>query len=284
MVTEIPWQISASEWTFGAHADLGEVLHVIGAAGLTAIELEGRIGREPAAVARSVRDTNLTVSSICGTFTSSLDLSSPERSVRRAAIGYALNCVELAVATGAPTVVVVPSALGRVVPVDDWDAHWKRSVRSMREVADQVDSSGVRLAIEPLNGYETDLVTTVAAANAFVEEVGSPAVTMMVDIFHVNLEERAIASAFAEAADLALVHLSDSNRRVPGAGHLDLAPVLEVLERRDYRGALVFETLDPSVRMFDASTYDIPPGARIAELQAARDWVCEALPRRGAAG
>lgn len=100
----------------------------------------------------------------------------------------------------------------------------------------------VRLALEPLNRYESRLVNTVAEALEIVDLVGTENLGLLFDTFHSNIEEPDIGEAARVAGErLFHVHLADSNRWPPGHGHLDFRPVWDALRDVGYDGSLVLE-------------------------------------------
>ena len=130
---------------------------------------------------------------------------------------------------GATTLGIVPSAEGRVSPISSYAEEWAHAVAAVREVALYAGEYDVRLAIEPLNRYEAFLVNRVEQACAFASEVGVDGVGVIVDLFHMNIEEADSAAAIDLAGDRLLeLHLADSNREGLGSGH---APARELLER-----------------------------------------------------
>ena len=130
---------------------------------------------------------------------------------------------------GATTLGTVPSAEGRVSPISSYAEEWAHAVAAVREVALYAGEYDVRLAIEPLNRYEAFLVNRVEQACAFASEVGVDGVGVIVDLFHMNIEEADSAAAIDLAGDRLLeLHLADSNREGLGSGH---APARELLER-----------------------------------------------------
>lgn len=115
-------------------------------------------------------------------------------------------------------------------------------MESLRECA-RADRT-VKLALEPLNRYESRLVNTVAEGLSVIERVGAENLGLLVDTFHANIEESNIGEGFRRADDrLFHVHLADSNRRPPGHGHLDFTPVWRALAEVGYREGLVLECL-----------------------------------------
>lgn len=96
---------------------------------------------------------------------------------------------------------------------------------------------GVRFALEPLNRYETDLVHTVADGLDLIKRVGAENLGLLLDTFHMNIEEPVIEDGVRAADDRIFhFHVADSNRRYPGAGHLDFASILDALFATGYRG------------------------------------------------
>jgi sugar phosphate isomerase/epimerase len=115
-------------------------------------------------------------------------------------------------------------------------------VESLRECAAHRPS--VRLALEPLNRYESRLIHTVEDAVSVLDRVGAENLGILFDTFHANIEEISIRDAIHRAGDrLVHVHLADSNRFVPGYGHLDFAEVWRSLDDVGYDRALVLEPL-----------------------------------------
>lgn len=166
-----------------------------------------------------------------------LSLSSPDEKVRGLALARIKAHMDLASPFGA--VVIIGLIRGR---------EGERGLlrESLRECADF--RKGVRLALEPLNRYETSLLNTVAEALEFLEALGRENVGILFDTFHANIEEASIAEAILLAKDrLFHVHMADSNRWIPGFGHLNFCEVLEALGKINYGGSLVFECLPKPV-------------------------------------
>ena len=110
-------------------------------------------------------------------------------------------------------------------------------VEALQECAAVAAETGVRFALEPLNRYETDLIHTVADGLDLIERVGAENFGLLLDTFHMNIEEPAIEeSVRACGGRIFHFHVADSNRWYPGAGHLDFASILDVLLSTGYRG------------------------------------------------
>ncbi len=137
-------------------------------------------------------------------------------------------------------------------------------LRLLEQAARQARRAGIRLALEPLNRYETDLIHTAAQALDFVSRVGADNLGLLLDTFHMNIEERSPEGAIRQAGAagrLFHVHLGDSNRLPPGQGHIDFAGVVRALREVDYGGALCAELLplpDPDTAARQTAAHMLP--------------------------
>jgi sugar phosphate isomerase/epimerase len=185
-------------------------------------------------VAADLRRAGLRLSSITtgqAAAKEGLSLSSPDDHVRRRAV----ERIHAHARFAAPFDAVVIVGLLRGT-----DGDQALLVESLRECARSAPR--VRLAVEPLNRYDSRLLNTVAEALAVVDAVGAENVGLLFDTFHANIEEPEIGEAIRAAGDrLAHVHLADSNRWPPGHGHLDFRAVWDALDDIGYGGNLVLE-------------------------------------------
>jgi len=110
---------------------------------------------------------------------------------------------------------------------------------------------GVRLALEPICRYETTLVNNAAQGLELIERVGADNLGLLLDTFHMNIDEASIPDAFRNAGKYVNhIHLADSNRAAPGKGHLDFVPILQAIKDIEYTGYLSFELLPASADPF----------------------------------
>ena len=97
-----------------------------------------------------------------------------------------------------------------------------------------------RLLIQPLNRYETKIINTVDEGLALLEKLNNPRVKLLLDTFHMNIEEANIASAISRAGrHIGLIHLIDNNRHALGTGHMDFKTIIRALRRAGYDGFAV---------------------------------------------
>lgn len=118
----------------------------------------------------------------------------------------------------------------------------ERAVRNMKRLAVIAEDCGVTLGMEVLNRYESYMLNTCQEGLDFIRAVDSPNVKVMLDTFHMNIEERNIGAAIRLAGkDLCHLHLGEQNRMVPGKGSLPWQEIGQALRDIDYQGAAVME-------------------------------------------
>ncbi|MDR3211766.1 MAG: sugar phosphate isomerase/epimerase [Planctomycetota bacterium] len=129
----------------------------------------------------------------------------------------------------------------------DKPAVWARSVESMRKAADLAKDHGVVLMMEVVNRFEHFLVNSAEECVRFVKDIGKPNVKVMLDTFHMNIEEDHLGDAIRTAGPLlGHLHLGECNRKVPGQGHMPWDDIAKGLRDINYQAAAVME---PFVRM-----------------------------------
>jgi sugar phosphate isomerase/epimerase len=115
-------------------------------------------------------------------------------------------------------------------------------VEALAELGETAQREGAFLFLEPLNRYEDFVLNTLAQGADVIRQAGTTGVRLCADFYHMNIEEADIAGALLEAsAHLGHVHLSDSNRHEPGAGHTDWLSGMAALAAVGYNGWLALE-------------------------------------------
>ena len=152
--------------------------------------------------------------------------------------------IEFAARVGAP-LVTVGGFRGRLAHLPGGQGQ-EMLAQILTQAADLGARQGVRLVIEPLNRFETDFIRTAQEGLAFIEKLGHPGLGLLLDTFHVNIEERSWTEPFAQAlaaGRLWHVHLGDNNRLSPGQGLIDFKAIVKVLAAGGYPGFLSAELL-----------------------------------------
>ena len=224
-------------------ADLGfDVLEIC-------IEDPGLVSAE--AVQRAADSAGVGVS-VCGAFGPDRDVSHEDAAVRKGGIDYLRTCVDLAAAVGSKSVCgPMFSATGkaRLLSPEEREQQWAWAVESLGEVADYAGEKGVGLAIEPLNRFETDMVNTVAQGLALCERIGRDNVGLLLDTFHMNIEEKDVPGAIQSAGSrLRHFHACENDRGAPGSGHVQWEWVAAALGRAGYDDLVVIESFTPEIK------------------------------------
>ncbi|SEB88139.1 D-tagatose 3-epimerase [Rhizobiales bacterium GAS188] len=178
------------------------------------------------------------------------DLASSSAEAHKAGIAYLESCVRSAEALGAGIVggplYGAPMVFAGRAPTP-CDAGERRRridavVAGLAAASRSAAQAGVRLAIEPLNRFETDIANTARHACQIAAAVGSPAVGVMLDTFHMNMEESDLPRAIRDTGDR-LFHFqaNENHRGFLGSGHIDWPPIARALADIGYGGPIVLE-------------------------------------------
>jgi len=173
------------------------------------------------------------------------DLSSLDEQVRQRGVEY-MKRIILAIAEMGGGMIggtvhsywpaVFPEGLENKAPI------LKQSLKSMATLAPFAAEHGVMLNVEVINRFEQFLLNTCEEALAFVEEVGSPSCNILLDTFHMNIEEDSIGGAIRTAGKrLAALHLGEPNRKPPGMGRMPWQEIKKALDDIGFTGPLVME-------------------------------------------
>ena len=164
-----------------------------------------------------------------------LSFTSDNASVREAAVERIKSHIPLAARLEA--VIIIGLIRGITPSGQIHERSMEYLIEAIRECAAAAGGIGVRLALEPLNRYETDLVHTVAEGLDLVERIGADNFGLLLDTFHMNIEEPMIEDSIRACGDRIFhFHVADSNRWYPGAGHLDFKAILGTLAATGYQG------------------------------------------------
>lgn len=203
------------------------------------------------AVKASTEAEGLSVS-VCGAFGPDRDLSNESPAKRAQALDYIKTCINFAVEVGSPHVAgPMYSTTGKTRLLDNNERaqQWQWAVEGLRQAIAYARDAGVRLAIEPLNRFETDLVNTVEQGLRLCSDIGYENVGLVLDTFHMNIEEKSIPQAIALASDRVFhFHASENDRGTPGSGHVPWHEVFRALQSSAYDGQVIIESFTPEIK------------------------------------
>lgn len=190
--------------------------------------------------------------SVCGAFGPDRDLTHEDAAVRAGALEYLRTCIDLAADVGSADVsgpMYQATGKARLLTDAEREQQWAWAVEGLRAAADHAAARGVGLAVEPLNRFETDMVNTVEQGVRLCERVGRDNVGLLLDTFHMNVEEKDMGDAI-RAADglLRNFHACENDRGAPGSGHVPWGQVLGALRDVGYDGLVVIESFTPEIR------------------------------------
>lgn len=178
------------------------------------------------------------------------DLASADRAAHDAGVAYLEFCVRAAEALGADIVggplYGAPLVFAGRAPTPCAPDERKRRIDAvvdgLKRAGKVAQSAGVRFGVEPLNRFETDIANTARHARQLAERVDSPAVGVMLDTFHMNMEEFDLAGAIRETgARLFHFQANENNRGFVGSGHIDWKSIARALSDVGYSGPIVLE-------------------------------------------
>lgn len=233
----------------GHSRDLDAALKSIASTGYDGVELAVRNPKDIdlPALRKLLKKHGLEVPAI-GTGQAFLDeglsLSSKKSAERKKAVDRLKNHITLAAELKAGVIVGLIRGRGEASKQEENQKLMRIFSESLSECADFAQRLGVRVFVEPINRYETALVNTIAEGMELIGGIGKDNVRLLVDTFHMNIEEASICGSIVRAARLiGHAHFADSNRRPPGSGHLEFADIVAVLSSVGYNGYVSMETL-----------------------------------------
>ena len=189
---------------------------------------------------------------VCGAFGPDRNLCSGDPAVRENAKQYIRWLIDAAAELGSPTVIgPMYSSVGKAHLEDPRarQEEWDLSIAGMREMAEYAAQKGVRLALEPLNRFETDMINTVAQGLDYLREVGMENVGLHLDSFHMHMEEKSSGAAIRMAGPKIFhFHACENDRGVPGTGQVHWREIAAALKETGYNGPVVIESFTPEVK------------------------------------
>lgn len=197
-------------------------------------------------------EKNRLETTICGVFGPDRDASSEDASIRDQAVRYINTCVDIAQQLNS-RVVAGPmySAVGktRLLSPSEKEQQWQWAVDSLRKAGDYAGERNVKLALEPLNRFETDFINTAEQGLELVDRIGNSNVGLLLDTFHMNVEEKDSAEAIRKAgAHIFHFHTCENDRGTPGTGQVNWNAVKRALSDARYEGPAVIEAFNSSIK------------------------------------
>lgn len=203
------------------------------------------------------------------------DLASADKEIRKAGIQFTLDTFDIMQEMGSTMYSGVDIGAWNQTysyGVIDKSREWKYSIESVQEIMKSAEEKGITFAVEVVNRYESSLVNTAEEAMEYISRVGSPNCKLLLDTYHMNIEEDSFEKAIQLAGgSLAHFHVGEPNRKPPKPdGRMPWDEITGALKSIHYEGAIVME---PFIKMGgevgrDIKVWrDISKGAQTEEME-----------------
>ncbi|MEA2523195.1 MAG: D-psicose/D-tagatose/L-ribulose 3-epimerase [Thermomicrobiales bacterium] len=196
--------------------------------------------------------------SVCCVMGAGRDFTVDDRATVEATRDYLRICVDTAVTVDATVVagpMYAPTGKTWLMEPGERATVVGRIVEGLRPVAEYAGERGVKLGIEPINRFETSVVNTAEQALEIVERIDSASCGVLLDSFHMNIEEKRPATAIRSVGSrLVHFHACGTDRGTPGADHTAWEEIFAALIDIEYRGALVIESFTAENTSIAAAT------------------------------
>lgn len=215
------------------------------------LPLEGLDDFDHKAAARIVKDNGLSVSA-CAAMGPDRDLIHEDKAIRDNGMAYIRAAVDALNTMGGNNLVgPIYSAVGRVwqQTADERAKDVDLLVKQLTELSKHAADKGVVLCLEPLNRFETSFINLASQAVEVIDRVNSPSCQIMLDSFHMNIEEKSLGDAIrATGKRLAHFHACENDRGAPGSGNVTWSEVAKALKDINYDGPVVIESFTNKVK------------------------------------
>jgi D-psicose/D-tagatose/L-ribulose 3-epimerase len=189
---------------------------------------------------------------VCGAFGPNRNISSFDPNIRESARSYILWLIDAAAQLGSPVICgPMYSSVGKehLENAESRKKEWDMAVSGIQEMADYGAAKGIKLAFEPLNRFETDMINVVSQGYNFIHDVDRKNIGFHLDTFHMHLEEKSSAEAIRQAGNRIFhFHACENDRGVPGTGQVRWGEIAEALKDVEYRGPVVIESFTSQVK------------------------------------
>jgi D-psicose/D-tagatose/L-ribulose 3-epimerase len=236
-------------WTHEWDADFHPFIDKVAALGFDLLEVNGgtiaRMTPEERQRLKVHADAAQVALSYCIGLPQDYDIASEERPVRERGIAYLRQMAEAIGEIGGGMLSgIIYGCWPATLPsgATDRRPYVERSIASMQEAIKAAEDNDVIFNMEVVNRFEQFMLNTSAEGIAYVEAVGSPNAKILLDTFHMNIEEDFVGDAIVQAGDkLGHFHVGENNRMPPGFGHIPWTEIGAALRKIKYQGHVVME-------------------------------------------
>lgn len=253
MSLNITFGVSTWLWTSPFTTETVDLFPKIKAMGYDAVEIPVEYPEKiDAKKVKSALQRNGLDVIVCGAFGPSRDLTNEYPSVQENCFEYIVECLDLCNEWDAKFLAgPMYSAVGkaRMVSQEQRKVEWDRAVTNIHKVSKLAHDRGLEIALEPLNRFESDLINTAEDVMRLVKDVNHPAAKVLLDGFHMAIEEKNIEQAITTVGDkLIHVQVSENHRGTPGTGQTPWNAFRNGLQNINYTGAVSIESFTPEIK------------------------------------
>lgn len=258
-----------AEWT----DEIKPILKTVADLGYDGVEVSmlGMTDEKAGALHTQVKDHGLEITCTTG-LSPETDITSADPEVRTAGLEYLKWVIKTTALMGSRSLSGVVYGPWGVFDPANKTIRVKRSGEALGMIDADLKAHDMTMGIEAINRFETDLVNTAAEGTAMAKAAGSERVGVLLDTFHLNIEEKDVHKAIVDTGKhLVHFHVSDNDRGVPGSGHVQWGEVKKALDAISYDGWIVAEmfVLEGNPASADLNIWrDIEPDATVAARQA----------------
>jgi D-psicose/D-tagatose/L-ribulose 3-epimerase len=234
--------------------------------GYQTIEISGEPEKyDTTEVRRLLQENNLRCWGSVSLMFEGRDLIHADAAVRESTVNYLKGCITMVKELEGREMTIVPSQVGKVVPMDTPEQEWAWAVEGLKEVYAHSEQAGIMIGLEPLNRFETNFLNRHDQAIMLADAVG-PNCGVCLDAFHINIEEANLWQAILNTGSkLVAFHVADNNRMACGQGDYDWVRLVRTLHQAGYNNALTVEFVAPLDRT-PANPYKNALGTADSEL------------------
>ena len=207
---------------------------------------------DPAHVKKELDKHGLVCGTVCACVGPDRDLRGTSEQ-QQTALEYMLKLIDQMDGLNCPKMIgPVYSSVGRAdaVPPEEYRQQWATVVKNLQMLCQYAERKGRQVCLEPLNRFETDFINTCDQGLKMIKDVGSPALTLHLDTFHMNIEEKNQAAAIRKAGKrLGHFHACGCDRGTPGNDHIDWKGIAKALKAVKYKGDVVIESFTTDVKV-----------------------------------
>jgi D-psicose/D-tagatose/L-ribulose 3-epimerase len=206
----------------------------------------------PVLLKNALRENKIVCKSMCAITGPGRDLRGSKQE-QETAIDYIKGAIDLTAEVGA-SVLMGPmySSVGRAESTDENERkrQWELVTGHLKNLAEYAGACNVKLALEPLNRYETDFINTCQQAMDLIDDIGHNAMCILLDTYHMNIEEKDSAQAILLAGDrLGHFHACGCDRGTPGNDHINWDTIVAALKQIGYDESIVIESFTTDVKV-----------------------------------